>query len=200
MDCFSQLICLAVVIISYLCGSIPFAAIATKFFVNKDLKTIGSGNIGATNAYRAGGKFLGLIVLVLDMSKVYIAVLICVYGLNIGNIYLCAFMAFLGHIFPIWLKFKGGKGVASAGAMLFIISPFAGIFAFMTWVIVFLLKKISSLSALCACIASLVFVASYNGITSNAFYTFLPTVLIIIAKHKDNISRLAKNQEKKLIS
>jgi len=108
-------------IYSYFLGSIPFGLILTKLFLNKDLRNIGSGNIGATNVLRAGNKSLGVFTLLLDTLKSYITISITfIYFLD--YIYLSAFLCFLGHIFPVWLKFKGGKGIAVFLGILFALS------------------------------------------------------------------------------
>ena len=101
-----------VVIYSYLLGSIPFGLILTKIFLKKDIRTIGSGNIGTTNVLRTGNKFLAMSTLALDLLKGYISVYITIFFFeNLTS--LSALICFIGHIFPIWLKFKGGKGVAT---------------------------------------------------------------------------------------
>ena len=124
-----------VILFSYISGSIPFGLILTKTFGNIDLRKIGSGNIGATNVLRTGNKFLGYSTLLLDILK---AVLPIIYvKLNYPEfIYICSLSVFLGHVFPIWLKFKGGKGVATYVGMLIILNYFLGIVFGIVWVII----------------------------------------------------------------
>ena len=132
---------------SYLLGSIPFGLILTKFFLKKDLRDIGSGNIGATNVLRTGNRFLGALTLILDIFKAYIAVTITYKYYN-DYIYLSALLCFLGHIFPVWLKFKGGKGVAVYLGILFALSIYFGIIFIICWMLILYLTKYSSVSSL----------------------------------------------------
>ena len=140
---------LIVILLSYLSGSIPFGLILTKIFRDQDIRNIGSGNIGATNVLRAGNKFLAALTLLLDISKGYIPVIIAQQYFP-ELIQLSCLLAFFGHIFPVWLKFKGGKGVAVyVGIILALSFKLALIFG-ATWLIVLLLFKYSSLSSILA--------------------------------------------------
>ena len=125
-----------VIFFSYLFGSIPFGLILTKVFINKDIRKIGSGNIGATNVLRTGNKFLAAATLILDCSKGYIPVLVTsiIYP---DQMQISALMTFLGHIFPVWLKFSGGKGVATYLGILFAFSIELSFLFIFTWLIVF---------------------------------------------------------------
>ena len=134
-------------IISYLMGSIPFGLILTKIFLNKDIREIGSGNIGATNALRAGNKSIGYFTLALDILKAIIPV-VYVKIFYQDFIYIASLCVFLGHVFPIWLKFKGGKGVATYLGILFAINFYFGIIFILSWFITFFISKFSSLSSL----------------------------------------------------
>ena len=128
-------------------GSIPFGLILTKIFLNKDIREIGSGNIGATNALRTGNKLLGYSTLILDIAKAIIPVIFV--KINYPDlIYIASLSAFLGHVFPIWLKFKGGKGVATYVGILFSIDLMLGVIFAASWGIVFLIFRYSSLSSL----------------------------------------------------
>ena len=134
-----------VVVFSYFCGSIPFGLILTKIFSNQDIREIGSGNIGATNVLRTGNKYLALATLFLDILKGYISVLITNQFFP-ELLQLSALLVFLGHLFPIWLKFKGGKGVATFLGILFALSyGLAALFIF-TWLTVSLIFKYSSIA------------------------------------------------------
>ena len=125
---------------SYSCGSIPFGLILTKLFSGKDVRKIGSGNIGATNVLRTGNKYLAISTLILDIMKGYIAVIIAKqYFLEL--IQLSALLVFLGHVFPIWLKFKGGKGVATYVGILFCIDIMLGFIFVLTWLTLYLVFK-----------------------------------------------------------
>ena len=127
---------LIVGIISYLMGSIPFGYILTKIFLKQDIRQIGSGNIGATNALRTGNKLIGYSTLILDIAKAIIPVIYV--KINYPElIYIASLCAFLGHVFPIWLKFKGGKGVATYVGILFSINIILGIIFVLSWGIIF---------------------------------------------------------------
>ena len=136
-------------VISYLAGSIPFGLILTKIFLNKDIREIGSGNIGATNALRTGNKLIGYSTLVLDILKAVIPVLYIKFS-SPEFIFIAALSAFLGHVFPIWLRFKGGKGVATYLGILFAINFYLGIVFVISWFVTFFISKFSSLSSLVA--------------------------------------------------
>ena len=130
--------------ISYLMGSIPFGLILSKTFLKKDIRKIGSGNIGATNVLRSGNKIIGYLTLVLDVLKAVAPVLYVKYYFP-ELIYISSLSVFLGHVFPIWLKFKGGKGVATYVGILFSINYILGIFYVFSWLMIFFISKYSSL-------------------------------------------------------
>ena len=134
-------------IISYLMGSNPFGFILTKIFLKKDIREIGSGNIGATNALRTGNKAIGYSTLILDILKAVIPI-VYVKIFYQDLLYVTSLCAFLGHVFPVWLKFKGGKGVATYLGILFAINFYFGIIFIISWFITFLISKFSSLSSL----------------------------------------------------
>ena len=134
-------------IISYLMGSIPFGLILTKVFLKKDIREIGSGNIGATNALRTGNKLIGYSTLILDVLKAVIPVLYV--KINFPDaVYISALCAFIGHVFPVWLKFKGGKGVATYVGILFSINIIFALVFGVCWLIIFFISKYSSLASL----------------------------------------------------
>ncbi len=180
---------------SYLLGSIPFGLILTKFFLKKDLRDIGSGNIGATNVLRTGNRFLGALTLILDIFKAYIAVTITYKYYN-DYIYLSALLCFLGHIFPVWLKFKGGKGVAVYLGILFALSIYFGIIFIICWMLILYLTKYSSVSSLTS--AGIIFL--YSIYLKNSFESiFLFIILIIVIyTHRENIVRLKEKTENKI--
>ena len=178
---------------SYLLGSIPFGFILTKIFLKKDIRDIGSGNIGATNALRTGSKFLGYSTLVLDITKAILPVLYV--KLNYPDyIFIASLCAFLGHVFPIWLKFKGGKGVATYVGILFSINLILGLVFVLSWVTTFVISKYSSLSSLTASLivpVYLIILEKYNSIF------FMIMFVLIFYTHRENVKRLKNKEENK---
>ena len=136
-----------IAITCYLIGSIPFGFILTKIFLKKDVRKIGSGNIGATNVLRTGNKTVGYLTLILDILKALIPVIYVKFFFQ-DFIYISALCVFLGHVFPLWLKFKGGKGVATFVGILFAIDIYLGLVFTISWFITFFISKYSSLSSL----------------------------------------------------
>ena len=184
-----------VFIASYLSGSIPFGLILTKIFLNKDLRKIGSKNIGATNVLRTGNKKVAGLTLFLDVSKGIIPILITrEYFTDL--IYLSSLAAFLGHIFPVWLKFKGGKGVATYLGIIFILSFNLGVIFCVSWILISIISKYSSLSSILS--AMIVFLVSFLNnnfeLTSYLFITFI----IILYTHRQNIVRIKNKSEDKI--
>ena len=181
-------------IVSYLMGSIPFGFILTKIFLKKDIREIGSGNIGATNALRTGNKTIGYSTLVLDILKAVTPV-VYVKIFYQDFLYIASLCAFLGHVFPIWLKFKGGKGVATYVGILFSINIlFALIFA-ISWIITFVFTKYSSLSSLIGSL-SLPTYLLITGQTNNVSFFIIMFVLIFFT-HRENVKRLKNKEESK---
>ena len=181
-------------IISYLMGSIPFGFILTKIFLKKDIRNIGSGNIGATNALRTGNKVLGYATLVLDIFNAVIPVIYTkIYFPEL--IFVSSLCAFLGHVFPIWLKFKGGKGVATYVGILFSINILFGIIFAVSWVITFIFTKYSSLSSLIGSISIPTYLL-ITGQTSNVIFFIIMFVLIFFT-HRENVKRLKNKEESK---
>jgi len=181
-------------IISYLMGSIPFGLILTKLFLNKDIREIGSGNIGATNVLRSGNKIIGYTTLIFDILKAVIPV-IFVKTYYTDFLYLASLCAFLGHVFPVWLKFKGGKGVATYVGILFVINIYFGIIFALCWFVIFGITKFSSLSSLIASIS----IPIYLIITSNfdEIFFFIIMFVLIFFTHRENIKRLKNKEETK---
>ena len=140
---------LIITLVSYLLGSIPFGFLLTKIFLKKDIRNIGSGNIGATNALRTGNRSLAYATLILDIGKAILPVLYVKFNYP-DYIFIASLSAFLGHVFPIWLKFKGGKGVASYVGILFSINLILGLIFIVSWIVIFLISNYSSLSSLMA--------------------------------------------------
>ena len=182
-----------IIFICYLLGSIPFGFILTKLFLKKDIRNIGSGNIGATNALRTGNKTLGYATLILDISK---AVLPIVYiKINFPEyIFIASLCTFLGHVFPIWLKFKGGKGVATYVGILFSISLIYGSVFVASWFIIFLISKYSSLSSIIASLLVPIYLLLFEN--SNSTF-FLIMFVLILFTHRENVKRLKNKEENK---
>ena len=146
---------ISVALFSYLSGSIPFGLILTKFFGGQDVRKIGSGNIGATNVLRTGNKYLAAATLILDILKGYAPVAITQQFFP-EYLQLSALMAFVGHVFPVWLKFRGGKGVATYLGILFALSSGLSVLFIFTWIVVSLIFKYSSLSSMFSALTALV--------------------------------------------
>ena len=182
-----------VAITSYLVGSIPFGFILTKIFLKKDIRDIGSGNIGATNALRTGNKSLGYGTLLLDVLKAIIPVIYT--KLNYPDyIFITSMFVFLGHVFPLWLKFKGGKGVAPYVGILFSINLIYGIVFVSIWIITFLISKYSSLASLIASFTIPIYLLFFNN--ENLIFFSIMFVLIFYT-HRENVKRLKNNEENK---
>ena len=180
-------------ILSYLLGSIPFGYLLTKFFLKKDNRDVGSGNIGATNALRSGNKLIGYLTLVFDIGKAVIPVLFV--KINYPElIFLSSLCAFLGHVFPLWLKFKGGKGVATYLGILFVINISYGIIFITIWLFIYFLSKYSSLSSILATLAIPIFLVISKNFTEVSFFVIM--FVLIFFTHRENIKRLKNKEEK----
>ena len=184
---------LVAIIFSYLLGSIPFGLILTKLFLKKDIRKIGSGNIGATNVLRSGNKLIAYLTLFFDILKAVIPVVYI--KLNYPDlIYISSLSVFLGHVFPIWLKFKGGKGVATYVGILFSINLIFGFIFCISWLLVFILSKYSSLSSLVASLSVPLFLFFTNG---EQIIFFIILFVLIFYTHRENIKRLKNKEESK---
>jgi len=180
-------------ILSYLLGSIPFGYLFTKFFLKKDIRDVGSGNIGATNALRSGNKLIGYLTLVFDVGKAVIPVLFV--KINYPElIFLSSLCAFLGHVFPLWLKFKGGKGVATYLGILFVINISYGIIFITIWLFIYLLSKYSSLSSILATLSIPIFLVISKNFSEVSFFVIM--FVLIFFTHRENIKRLKNKEEK----
>jgi len=178
---------------SYLLGSIPFGFILTKIFLKKDIRDMGSGNIGATNALRTGNKSLGYGTLILDITKAILPVLYVKFNYP-DYIFIASLCAFLGHVFPVWLRFKGGKGVATYIGILFSINMILGLIFLVSWAVTFLISKFSSLSSLIASLIVpiyLIIFENYNSIF------FMIMFVLILYTHRENVKRLKNKEESK---
>ena len=184
---------LIIILSSYILGSIPFGLILTKIFLKKDIRDIGSGNIGATNALRTGNKFIGYLTLVLDIIKAVVPVVYIKFNFP-DFIYISSLSVFLGHVFPIWLKFQGGKGVATYLGILFSLNLIYGFVFIGFWIITFLISKYSSLSSIIASLAIPIYLLIF---AKSNFIFFTIMFILILFTHRENVKRLKNNQETK---
>ena len=182
------------ILIPYLIGSIPTGFILTKLILKKDIRNIGSGNIGATNALRTGNKLIGYTTLVFDILKAVIPIFYIKF-FHLDYIFICSLCIFLGHVFPIWLKFKGGKGVATYLGILFCLNYKLAIIFIVVWLIIFLISKYSSLSSLLASLIIPIYQFIFVGESNYYFYIIL--FILIFYTHRENIKRLKNNTESK---
>ena len=182
-----------ILLICYLIGSIPFGLVLSKLLNKSDPRLVGSKNIGATNIVRTSGWKLGLLTLMLDVLKGYIPVLVLKNYL-IDQSFVILFI-FLGHLFPIWIKFKGGKGIAVIIGCLFGYNFFYGLIFSLIWLFTALVSKYSSLSALVASLSILIIIYAEND---NFFSILFIIVTMIFLKHANNIKRLFKGNELKI--
>tara|TARA_B100002051_G_scaffold165153_1_gene155995 strand:- start:33 stop:614 length:582 start_codon:yes stop_codon:yes gene_type:complete len=180
---------------SYISGSIPVGFILTKILLGRDIRKFGSQNIGATNVLRTGNKFVAALTLLFDITKSVIPIIITNYYFP-NLIYLSGLMAFLGHIFPIWLKFKGGKGIATYLGIIMVISFKLGLLFCISWILIAFTTKYSSLSSILS--ALIIFLISFfqNNFELNSF--LFVTFIIILYTHKQNIVRLKNKTEDKI--
>lgn len=198
---------LPILAVAYLLGSIPFGYLLVRIFRKEDVRSTGSGNIGATNVARSGGKGLGILTLLLDLLKAFVAVKIAAHfapgtpGFPSDLAVAAGIAAILGHVFPIWLRFKGGKGVASALGVFIALAPLAALCALGVFIVVFALTRYVSLASILAAIMLPVFCLLWMPDRSPIFVggvIFL--ALLVIAKHHGNISRLMQGKESRFAS
>lgn len=184
-------------IIGYLLGSIPFGLVVTYLAGVEDIRQIGSGNIGATNVLRTGHKGLALLTLLLDTSKAGLAAWLCTL-LGADELgYLAGFFAVIGHNYPIWLHFQGGKGVASTLGLILFMTPYVGIATCLTWLVVALIWRYSSLAALVALTTAPAYVLILNG-PAVAIICYALLCLLAFHTHRANIQRLKDGTEGKI--
>ena len=187
---------IAVASCAYILGSIPFGMIIAKIMGLGNLRDIGSGNIGATNVLRTGNKFAAFLTLVFDMGKGAAAVLLAGYFFGQTAAQIAGVFAFLGHLYPVWLKFKGGKGVAVFLGLLLAINIWAGLATCLTWLVTAIAVRISSASALVASLLAPVWLY-LSDTKSGVFFVIIMTLLIWV-KHKENIKRILQGTEPKI--
>ena len=183
-----------IIIFSYFLGSIPFGYLLTKIFLQKDIREIGSGNIGATNVLRTGNKYIGYATLLLDILKAIIPI-IFVKFYYIDYLYIASLCVFLGHVFPIWLKFKGGKGVATYVGILCCLNIYLGIAFGIVWLISFFIFKFSSLSSLLGSLS--IPIVNFFILKEEVIFFFIIMFVLIFYTHRENIKRLLNRSESK---
>ncbi len=186
----------------YLAGSIPFGLVTARLFLGVDVREVGSGNIGATNVARAGGKKLGVLVLVLDSLKAAIPVYLTqrlMAGTANGDVWVMAvaIAAFAGHLYPVWLKFKGGKGVATGLGIFLVLAPLAALAGLATWVGVYLATRVSSVGSLAGTLVCVVVGFTILGPTPIS-WAGATVGALIWWRHRENIRRLFDGEEAKL--
>ena len=186
---------LIVTFYSYLLGSIPFGLIITKLFLRKDIREIGSGNIGATNVLRTGNKFLAIFTLILDLLKGYLSIILTL-KYNDELILLSALFCLLGHVFSIWLKFKGGKGVATFVGILLAFSINYFLIFILIWISILLIFRYSSLSSIVATFSIIIY--EYFFMENNIVFFLFVSFIIILYAHRLNIQKLITKSETKV--
>ncbi|MDB2320567.1 glycerol-3-phosphate 1-O-acyltransferase PlsY [Amylibacter sp.] len=187
-----------IAITGYLIGSIPFGIIIAKIMGLGNLRNIGSGNIGATNVLRTGNKLAAILTLIFDLSKGAVVVILARLLFDDSAAQIAGLASFLGHCFPVWLGFKGGKGVATfIGITLALYWP-AGILTCLTWILIAYISRISSLSALLSSISSIVWIWICG--MPNATFIMIILTMFIWLRHKENIKRIIKNAEPRINS
>ncbi len=186
------------ILAAYLLGSVPFAMLSSKLFGLADPRTYGSGNPGATNVLRSGNKKAALFTLLGDALKGWVAVFVAQqYGLSDGSVGLVALAVFLGHLYPVFLKFKGGKGVATAAGVLIALDPALGLAVLGTWLFVAFVSRYSSLAAVLAAVLAPVYAALLHGAEHPSIVVGI-IAMALIGKHWQNIQRLLAGQESKI--
>ena len=183
-----------IILFSYFLGSIPFGYLLTKIFLQKDIREIGSGNIGATNVLRTGNKYIGYATLLFDILKAIIPI-IFVKFYYLDYLYIASLCVFLGHVFPIWLKFKGGKGVATYVGILCCLNIYLGISFGIVWLISFFIFKYSSLSSLLGSLS--IPIVNFFILKEEVIFFFIIMFVLIFYTHRENIKRLLNRSESK---
>ncbi len=187
-------------VIAYFLGSIPWGYILVKLFVRKDVREIGSGNIGATNVTRTGSKFLGVLTLILDGLKGYVSIYIADY-LSKGDyriVLLAGILAIFGHCYTIFLKFKGGKGVATSAGVFLALKPICVLYSLIFFLVVVAIKRYVSLGSILGALSFPLFLYLTGERDPYLIVGSLLVALIIVYRHKENIDRLLKGQENKI--
>ena len=185
----------------YLSGSVPWGLVLPKLLVGVDVRTIGSGNIGATNAARAGGRLMGIVVFVLDVAKAVVPIVVArslCEGQPRADVWVMgtAIAAFAGHLFPVWLGFKGGKGVATGLGVFAVLSFWPAMIGFGAWIVVYLTIRISSIGSLAGVSICALGTIWMRGLASPIAWAAVAVAAMIWWRHADNIGRLLRGEEK----
>jgi acyl phosphate:glycerol-3-phosphate acyltransferase len=193
---------IVLVVLGYLAGSIPWGVVLGRLLLGVDVRTVGSGNIGATNVARAGGKKLGVAVLVLDALKAIVPILVAralLGGSPRGDLWIVtvALAAFVGHLFPVWLGFKGGKGVATGLGIFLVLSPWAALAGVVTYAAAYGATRISSVGSLAGTAVCMLGTFVANGWTSPVSWAGFALAALIVLRHHENIRRLLTGEEKR---
>ncbi len=191
-----ELLTLISIVGGYLLGSIPFGLLLTRLLAHIDIRNIGSGNIGATNVLRAGHKGLAALTLLLDALKGALAVQLAISLVGDSAMQATALACFLGHLFPVWLHFKGGKGVAVFIGLMLILSPMAGILLLISWVVVAAIFRYASVAAFVSMIMSMVMLLVLGEM--DTFAVALVMTLLTFYAHRENIKRLRGGTESRI--
>lgn len=189
---------LTYIFLAYLIGAIPFSLILGLIFVKKDLRLEGSGNVGSTNAARVLGYKIGAITLILDISKGLVPTFIASYYYDISFAILIGLFTVIGHVFPVYLKFKGGKAVATSLGVFIVIFSKGVLVALILFILVYILTRYVALASISAAI-SMPITAYFMANNMNVFYLSLLIALIIVVRHKSNIINLINNKEDKFV-
>ena len=189
-------------ITTYLIAAVPFGLVIAKIFSTKDIRQHGSKNIGATNVTRVLGKKLGFLTLILDLAKGAVMVTLAKFIFSQANnlnviLALVALIAVIGHIFPIYLKFKGGKGVATTIAVILALNPKVGLVVVLTWLLTFFIFRISAISSLAAIFFANLF-AIYDKVALEQLILYFLLLILITLRHKENIIRIKNGRENKV--
>jgi len=187
----------------YLSGSVPYGYLLTRLWAGVDVRRVGSGNIGATNAARAGGKALGGVVLVLDVLKAVVPVLVARRLLADSPhadlwVTLVAVVAFVGHLFPVWLRFRGGKGVATGLGVFLVLAPWAALAGLLAYAVLYAITRISSLGSLAGTAVCCLGAFAWHGLRSPIPWAGLAISLLVVWRHRENIRRLVRGEERNM--
>jgi acyl phosphate:glycerol-3-phosphate acyltransferase len=191
------------VLAGYLAGSIPFGVLLGRLVLGVDVRTVGSGNIGATNVARAGGKKMGVVVLLLDAAKAIVPVLVAralLAGTPRAELFtvLVALAAFVGHLFPVWLGFKGGKGVATGLGIFVVLAPWAALGGIVAYLVAYATTRISSVGSLAGTAVCAIVTFALHGPASPVSWAGLALAALIVLRHRENIGRLVRGEEKRM--
>jgi glycerol-3-phosphate acyltransferase PlsY len=198
-----MLLGLLLALAAYLSGSVPYGLLLTRLLAGVDVRTVGSGNIGATNAARAGGRKLGLLVLALDVAKAVVPILVARALLRDApraelSLTAVAVAAFAGHVYPVWLRFKGGKGVATGLGIFAVLAPWAALAGVVAYAGVYGATRMSSLGSLAGTIVCCSATFVVRGAASPVPWAGLFIALVVVWRHRENIRRLLRGEERKM--